>query len=111
MARPQLNSEIGQVSADGHTVVMSRRLYDLLLELVPNPNPAVTSPTVGPSPWLYTNTSGYTQDVLLIGGTVTLVQFGRAGSFYSTTAPVRLSPGDQVRVTYTAAPSAAIIPR
>lgn len=110
MPKPQLNSDIGTVASDGR-VMMSRRLYDLLLERGRNPDSAPSSLAVGLSPFTYTNTSGYDQDVLLNGGTVSLVQIGRGGSLYTAPSPVRLSPGDSVRVTYTVAPAATIIPR
>ena len=110
MTKPQLNSDIGTTSPDGR-VLMSRRLYDLLLERGRNPDAMPTPLTIGPSPFTYTNASGFDQDVLLNGGTVSLVQIGRGGSLYTTTSPVRLSPGDSVRITYTVAPAATIMPR
>lgn len=110
--RPQLNSEIGNVGGPGGTpVTMGRRLYDLLLGYGRNPVNAVTSPAVAASPWVYTNDSAYDQDVIVSGGTVSSVEFGRGGVFYGTTGLTRLSPGDALRVTYTVAPALRIIPR
>jgi len=110
MARPQLNSDIGTVGPDSR-VYMSRRLYDLLLERGRNPVTAPTAMTLGASPHTYTNASGYDQDILITGGTVSAIELGRGGVFYAATSPVRLSPGDSVRISYTVAPTTTIIPR
>ena len=110
MARPQLNSDLGTVGPDGR-VYMSRRLYDLLLERGRNPDTAPTAMVLGASPYTYTNPSGYDQDILISGGTVSAIQIGRGGVFYTASSPVRLSPGDSVRISYTVLPSATIIPR
>ena len=71
-------------------------------------------PIIG-SPYIYINTSGYDMDVLITGGTVSLIEFSRGGIVYFpagiTSGSQRLSPLDRVRVTYSAVPSARIIPR
>jgi hypothetical protein len=73
------------------------------------------SPTMGASPFYYTNKSDTEMDALFIGGTITNIEFTRDGStFYNVGAPrsmVRLSPFDSVLVVYTSAPSLVIIPR
>lgn len=112
MPRPQLNTEIGNVGGPGGQIVtMGRRLYDLLLSIGRNPVTTVTAAVVGASPWVYTNDTNYDQDVIVAGGTVSAVDFGRAGVYYSSSGMNRLSPGDTLRVTYTVAPSVTIIPR
>lgn len=71
--------------------------------------------TASASPYVYQNTSSYTEDVMVTGGTVTAVDFSRDGTtWYSTGAiatTVRLSPGDLARVTYTVAPTITKVPR
>lgn len=112
MPRPQLNAPIGNVgNAGGPVVVMSRQLYDLLVSLSPNPNQEVITAAVGASPWTYTNASGFRQDVLVNGGTVSAIEFGRAGVFYPAASPIHLGPGDSLRLTYTVLPTVTVIPR
>lgn len=112
MPRPQLNSPIGNVgNPSGPVVVMSRQLYDLLLTLIPNPQQGVITAAVGTSPWIYTNESGYTQDMLVTGGTVSAIEFGRNGVFYTAGGTLRLSPGDSARITYSSVPVVRLIPR
>jgi len=76
---------------------------------------APSAVSVGASPFIYQNTSGFTVDVLVSGGGVSALDISRggaiwysAGSFYG---PIPLSPGDQMRVTYVSAPSMTLIPR
>lgn len=63
----------------------------------------------------YQNATGYPLDVLITGGTVTLIEFSRNGTtWYSTGAIagiVPLSPLDCVRVTYSVTPTMTGIPR
>lgn len=82
--------------------------------------PAAGAQTVGASPWTYTNADGYAEDVIITGGTVSLVEVSRdAGASFSTVAtattqPVTVpavNPNDQVRVTYSVAPTARKVPR
>lgn len=75
---------------------------------------AVATITVGASPFVYHNTNPYSVDVLTSGGTVSSIQFSRDGSNYYTYPSgeiVNLSPGDYVKVTYTALPTMVSIPR
>lgn len=65
--------------------------------------------TVGASPFVYQNATGYTAEVICSGGTVTEIAISRDGTTYYPTgltsgAPV-LGPGDRVKVTYSAAPT------
>lgn len=71
--------------------------------------------TVTASPFTYQNTSGFPVDVLVSGGGVSALDISRdgttwysAGSFYGATT---LSPNDQLRVTYVAAPTMTLVPR
>lgn len=67
------------------------------------------------SPFSYTNASAYTKDVIISGGTVTLIEFSRDEAAYYTTGLitgiVTLSPGDTVRTTYAVAPTMTAVPR
>lgn len=73
-----------------------------------NPVGALTAPTVGASPWTYTNDNNVPVTLYVTGGTVTgIAQYGVttgliAGAF-------ALEPGQSVTVTYTAAPAVALI--
>ncbi len=71
--------------------------------------------TVGASPFTYQNTNNYTVDIIISGGSVSLIEFSRDGTnWYDvgfTSGIVRLSPGDSVRVTYTSAPTMVEVPR
>jgi hypothetical protein len=76
----------------------------------------VSSITVTASPFTYQNTTDYNADVIVNGGTVSLVQFSRDNSTYYTTAVatntiLRLSPNDYVKVTYSVAPTMVSVPR
>lgn len=62
--------------------------------------------TPGASPYTYTATDAGT--VIVQGGTVTLIELGRKTTFVTTGmtfGAVPVSKGDQVRVTYTVAPT------
>ena len=70
--------------------------------------------TAGASPYSYQNTSGVRQNVIVTGGTVTLVEYSRGGATWYTTGliagTVLLNPLDWVRVTYTVAPVMTSVP-
>ena len=75
---------------------------------------AASAIAVGASPFAHTNNGSQDVDIIIQGGTVTLAEFGRGGSWYdvgTTSGIVRLSAGDSVRVTYSAAPTMVKIPR
>jgi hypothetical protein len=78
-----------------------------------------TFPTVGASPATYTNTGTSLQQVLITGGTVSQITFGRknaAGTFVntifatSTPAQIILSSGDRIIITYTSIPVVTVSP-
>lgn len=77
-------------------------------------NPPV-SQAAGASPYVYTNSNKYVEDVAIAGGTVTAVDFSRGGTTWYpcgvVAGMIQLSPGDGVRITYTAAPTITRIPR
>ena len=71
--------------------------------------------TVTASPFTYQNTSGFPADVLVSGGGISALDLSRdgttwynAGAFYGA---IPLSPNDQMRVTYVAAPTMTLVPR
>ena len=73
--------------------------------------------TVGASAFSYQNTSGADESIVVIGGTVSLVQVSRNGTdFYtvavaaSTAGTVRLSNLDTIKVTYSVAPTMRCFP-
>ena len=72
---------------------------------------------VGASPYVYTNSASYDVDASVEVGTVSTIEFSRnSGSTWSTVATssnfiLRLNPGDQMRITYSSAPTLVIIPR
>lgn len=107
-APPRINEVV--VDKEGR---MNQRLWALLKGA--NPNQDVTPITVGASPFVLTNTSGYASSVIVSGGTVSLVEFGRSGAFYTigtaTNQTVNLSPGDSLRVTYSVLPTIIGVPR
>lgn len=81
------------------------------------PTPALI--TVSASPFVYINQDGYIQDVAIYGGTLTtpFIELSKdSGVTFSQIAGtntekiVRLAPGDQLRVTYSAAPTMRKIP-
>lgn len=75
------------------------------------PSPIV----VGASPFTYINNTGYTADVIVSGGGVSLLEFSRNGvTFFSTGSfygMFTLSPYDRLRVTYLTPPKMTLIPR
>lgn len=84
-------------------------LDELLAKLVAPPAPAAI--VVGASPYTYTAPSNGC--VVVSGGTVSLVQLGRAGAFLATgvtTGVFPVSAGDQIKVTYTVAPTMTFLP-
>lgn len=70
--------------------------------------------TVGISPFYYRNNNDIEIDAMVIGGTISDVQYSRDGiTFYSIAlrAMVRLSPNDWIGITYSVLPQLIIIPR
>jgi hypothetical protein len=72
---------------------------------------AAQSVTPGASPYVYT--AGRAGLLVVSGGTVSLLEYGRAGSFFLTgllTGVISLVKGDSVRVTYVVAPTITFLP-
>lgn len=75
----------------------------------------VSAITPGASPYTYQNQTDNDEDVIVIGGTVTAIDYSRDGTtFYGVgmiAGTVRLSPLDKVKVTYTVVPTMTKVPR
>jgi len=67
------------------------------------------------SPFSYTNSDGYDEDIIISGGTVSLIEFSRDEVTYYdvglTSGMFRLSKEDTIRITYTVAPTVTKVPR
>lgn len=79
-------------------------------------NSFVDASSIAPtgSPFAYTNSNAYEEDVIISGGTVTQIDFIRQGNNYVlgiTSGMVRLSGADAVEVTYAVAPTMTKVPR
>ena len=73
-----------------------------------NPVGALTVPTVGASPWTYTNSNNVPVTLYVSGGTVTeIAQYGVSLGLVAGAFPLEV--GQSVTVTYTAAPTVALI--
>lgn len=74
-----------------------------------------TAITLTGSPFTYINETGYTVDVIVSGGGVSLLEFSRNGvTFFSTGSfygMFTLSPYDRLRVTYQTPPQMTLVPR
>ena len=78
--------------------------------------PSVAAPAnqaPGASPYVYTNTSGLRQQIMVSGGTVTLIEVSRDGTTYFPAGilagSVTLNPNDRLRLTYLVAPTMTVI--
>ncbi len=71
--------------------------------------PAPVSVTVTTSPFVYTNAGPLRGFLVVTGGTVSLIEISQAGSAFiadgATAGQYALALGDQLRVTYSAAPA------
>jgi hypothetical protein len=68
---------------------------------------------ITPTGSAFTYTAPANGIVVLSGGTVTLIEYGRSASFYLLgliTGSFAIARGDQVRVTYAVAPTMTFIP-
>ena len=73
-----------------------------------SPQATIAAPTVGASPWTYTNTNSVPVTMYVSGGTVTsIVQSGVTTGLTAGAFPLEV--GQSVVVTYTAAPVVALI--
>ena len=92
--------------------LMNFWLQQRLLSLGRNPNNAVESMMLGPSPFLFTNTTGFDMDIVISGASnvdfsrndMPMMSIGADGIF-------RLNPGDSLEIMYTSTPTVTIIPR
>ena len=74
-------------------------------------NLAPTTPTVSASPYTYTAIINVV--VVITGGVVTLIEYGRHGVYTAigvTSGQVFLRARDSVRITYAVAPTVTVIP-
>jgi D-serine deaminase-like pyridoxal phosphate-dependent protein len=95
------------VTTDAGLVNLDKVLNDIIQM---NQTRTVSTVTVGTSPWTYVNNDGVGEDILVSGGTVSAVQISVDGgvTFISagyTSGKFSLLPGDQLQITYTAAPT------
>lgn len=71
--------------------------------------------TVGASPFNYQNPRLYPIDIIVQGGTVSLIEFSRNNTTWYDVGPTsgmfNLSKGDRLRVTYSVTPTLTLIPR
>jgi hypothetical protein len=68
--------------------------------------------TVTSSPYTYMNGSGLDEEVIVSGGTVSQIVFDRGGPIVTlpTSGMFRLSPGDKLIISYSAAPTVVATP-
>ena len=72
---------------------------------------AVTNPSVTASPYTYTNATSGAQNVVIVGGTVSVTGIIRGGSTAnagSIADAVVLNPGDGLVITYSVAPTLSV---
>lgn len=77
------------------------------------PSAVVVLPAVGASPWTYTNATGFRVFAVVAGGTISDVSVSRDNAtFYSlgTSRGAVLGTLDYLKVTYTVAPTVALLP-
>lgn len=72
------------------------------------------SVSVGPSPFVMTNTTGVRMDFLMSLGTISLVEFSRDQLTWDNCGVLggqfRLNPADSLRITYLVAPTIVAYP-
>jgi hypothetical protein len=77
--------------------------------------PAAASVTPGASPYTYLNALGYPKELIVSGGTVSLIEVqGGSGAFFTTglTSGVFIvRPGHRVRITYSVVPTVVEVPQ
>ncbi|CAJ0710722.1 glycosyl hydrolase family 28-related protein [Ralstonia thomasii] len=67
-----------------------------------------TVPTVGASPWTYTNSTARHQTAYINGGTVSIVAVNGSNIFTQTNCTARIPPGQSMTITYSSAPGVGI---
>jgi hypothetical protein len=93
---------------DAGTNTRYRDVYDMGLQTWYNSQLGDGAISVTASPFTYTNTSGREQAVFVQGGTISNMTYYRGATALGTLATnstVRLSPGDSLSITYSAAPT------
>jgi Pectate lyase superfamily protein len=70
-----------------------------------NPIGAMTAPTVGASPWTYTNFTGVDQTIYVAGGTVSQIEQPAGNVTGLITGGFSVPTGGALKVTYTVAPT------
>jgi hypothetical protein len=107
-AMPSPSSDIALSAAIDPTKV---RLEGIKWRVFPLPPVGVTA---GTSPWVYQATQGYRETLIVSGGTVSFIEFSRDGATWfglgETAGMFVLDPGDQLRITHTAAPTVTRVP-
>ena len=112
----KLDGQTGTGTVDfvkGATAAQLAQIHFKDCELPASAIPAPATISVTASPFSYTNQDGYTEDVVITGGTLTtpFIEVSRDGTNYLQLAAasgekiVRLDPGEIVRVTYSVAPT------
>lgn len=117
LAKTNLNAKTTQFNRillgyrEGSIFTLSQSILPLNTAYLISP----TAITPGASPYTYQNTENYSFDIIVSGGTVSLIEFTRDNAaFYDTgfiAGILRLSPGDRIRVTYSGVPTMTKIPR
>ena len=82
-------------------------------EFEPRHTNGAASAAVTPTGSPYTYPAPRDGLLVITGGTVTLIEYGRTGTFTTlgiTAGPVNVLAGDSVRVTYSVAPTITMIP-
>ncbi|WLW64534.1 hypothetical protein RA224_14190 [Achromobacter aegrifaciens] len=100
--------------ADAGTKTRFRDLTNVGTGLQHNAPPTLRQLTVGASPFTYTNTAGNDQSVAIVPGIITgvaIVRNGAALPLPATNGMYELSPGDAIRVEYTALPALFVLSR
>lgn len=111
---PALPADVNQMRLKLTTWMRSAAVaVNGLLDRAATPIDAPEAPGVGASPYSYSNPVA---DGLLVvtGGTVSLIEYGRNGAFTPlgiTAGLVPVKSGDVVRITHTVAPTVAFIPQ
>lgn len=97
---------------NGNQTVTTRNIYDFPTTALIFPKPAIVSPTVGASPYTYTNGTGRSVLVIWSGGTVSQVSYQRSGpqSLLPAFGSCIVQPGDGIQWTFSAAPTVVVLP-
>lgn len=114
---PIMGQKIGDIGNEAGAPIakMSIALREHLRLRGRNPEATVAPLIYAISPVFYTNDTDFDMDILVMGGTVTSVDFTRDnGATYHpllTSGMFRLNPGDAVLVAFTSPPNITLVPR